>query len=54
MLIKILAAATLILLGIVVFSTCSGSNNESTQDDKEDIIQKIEVNNSSFLDFSID
>lgn len=50
---KILAAATLILLGIVVFSAYSGSNNESTQDDK-DIIQEIEVNNSSFLDFSKD
>ncbi|HET8688800.1 MAG TPA: hypothetical protein VFM18_19490, partial [Methanosarcina sp.] len=50
---KILAAATLILLGIVVFSAYSGSNNESTQDDK-DIIQKIEVNKSSFPDFSKD
>jgi hypothetical protein len=50
---KILAAATLILLGIVIFSAYSGSNNDSTQDDK-DIIQEIEVNNSSFLDFSKD
>jgi hypothetical protein len=50
---NILAAATLILLGIVIFSAYSGSNNESTQDDK-DIIQEIEVNNISFLDFSKD
>jgi hypothetical protein len=50
---KIIAAVTLILLGIVVFSAYSGSDYESTQDD-EDIIQKIEVNNSSFLEFSKD
>lgn len=48
MLFKILAAATLILMGIVVLSAYSGSNNESTQSDREDIIQKIEVNSSSF------
>jgi Reprolysin family propeptide. len=51
---KILAAAILILLGITIFSVYSGSNNKSTQDDK-DIIQQTEVvNNSSFLDFSKD
>lgn len=32
----------------MVLSAYSGSNNESTQADREDIIQKIEVNNSSF------
>ncbi len=51
---KILATATLILLGIVVFSAYSGSNNKSTQDDKEDIIQKIGVNNSNFFEVSED
>lgn len=50
---KILAAVTSILLGIVVFSAYSGSSNESTQDDKE-IIQKIEINNSSFFELSKD
>lgn len=50
---KILAAAMLIFLGIVVFSAYSGSSNESTQDDKE-IIQKIEANNSSFFEVSKD
>lgn len=49
---KILAAAILILLGIAVFSVYSGSSNEDISDD--DIIQKIEVNNSSFLEFSKD
>ena len=50
---KILAAAILILLGIVVFSVYSGSSNEDIPDNN-DIIQKIEVNNSSFLEFSKD
>ncbi|MDY9926458.1 hypothetical protein [Methanosarcina sp.] len=51
--IKVLAAAGLILLGIVVFSIYLGSNNESVPDDKG-IIQKIEVKNSSFLEVSED
>ncbi|MHC1754995.1 MAG: hypothetical protein AB9861_06110 [Methanosarcina sp.] len=46
---KVLAAEGLILLGIVVFSVYSGSSNESLQDEKS-IIQKIEVNNNSFLE----
>lgn len=50
---KILAAAMLILLGIVVFFIYSGSSNEDISD-YNDIIQKIEVNNSSFLEFSKD
>ena len=50
---KILAAAMLILVGIAVFSVYSGSSNEDIQDDN-DIIQKIEVNNSNFLEFSKD
>ncbi|MCC4766157.1 hypothetical protein FXW07_05890 [Methanosarcina sp. DH1] len=50
---KILAAAMLILLGIVVFSVYSGSSNEGIPDDKE-IIQKIEVNNSNFFEVSED
>lgn len=47
------AAAGLILLGLVTFLVYSGSTSESTQDNG-DIIQKVEVNNSSFLEFSKD
>ncbi|WP_292372981.1 hypothetical protein [Methanosarcina sp. UBA411] len=50
---KILAAAMLILVGIAVFSVYSGSSNEDIQDDN-DIIQKIEVNNSNFFEVSED
>ncbi|HWQ49424.1 MAG TPA: hypothetical protein VN414_10850 [Methanosarcina sp.] len=50
---KILAAAMLILLGIVVFSVYSGSSNEEIPDNN-DIIQKIEVNNSNFFEVSED
>jgi hypothetical protein len=48
---KILAVAIFILLGIAVFSIYFGSSNEDILDDN-DIIQKIEINNSSFLEFS--
>lgn len=48
---KTLAFAGLILLGIAVLSVYSGSSNESIPDDR-DIIQKIEVNDSSFLEVS--
>lgn len=48
---KILATAGFILLGIVTFSVYSGFNTESLPDDRP-IIQKIEVNNSSFLEGS--
>jgi len=48
---KILATVGFILLGIVTFSVYSGFNNESFTDDRG-IIQKIEVNNSSFLEGS--
>jgi len=50
---KILLAAALILLGIVVFSVYSSSNNQSVPEDKR-TIQKIEFNNSIFLEFSKD
>lgn len=40
-------------MGITVFSVYSGSSNEDIPDD-DGIIQKIEVNNSSFLEFSKD
>ncbi len=50
---KYLAAAGLILLGFVTLSVYSGSSNERVPADG-DIIQKIEVNNSSFLEYSKD
>lgn len=50
---KTLAAVILILLGIAVFSVYSGSSNEDISDDN-DIIQKIEVNNSNFFEVSED
>lgn len=46
---KILATVGFLLLGIVTFSVYYGSSNESAQNEG-DIIQKIEVNNSSFLE----
>lgn len=48
---KILATAGFILLGIVTFSVYSGFNTESLPDDRP-IIQKIDINNSSFLEGS--
>jgi hypothetical protein len=48
----IVNAAALILLGIVIFSVHSGSNNGTISDNKG-IIQKIE-NNSSFPEASKD
>lgn len=50
---KVLAAAALILLGIIAFSVYSGPNSASVPDDKG-IIQKIEVNNNSFFEVSKD
>lgn len=50
---KTLVTIGLILLGIVSFSVYSGASNESAQDDGN-IIQKIEANNSSFLEGSED
>ncbi|HOW13522.1 hypothetical protein [Methanosarcina sp.] len=50
---KILATAGFFLLGIVTFSVYYGSSSESAQNEG-DIIQKVEVNNSSFLEGSED
>jgi len=50
---KILATVGFFLLGIVTFSVYYGSSNESAQNEG-DIIQKIEINNSSFLEGSED
>lgn len=50
---KILATVGFFLLGIVTFSVYYGSSNESAQNEG-DIIQKIEVSNSSFLEGSED
>lgn len=58
---KILVVAALVLFGAVVFSVYSSSNNgnisdntDNTSNDNEGIVQKIEYNNSSFLEFSKD
>jgi hypothetical protein len=46
---KTLATVGFLLLGIVTFSVYYGSSNKSAQNEG-DIIQKIEINNSSFLE----